>query len=90
MGKISKVHRYQGKEVQANVYNARNFGSPAYSLYTSTKLFSLNHKIIITDADGNVAYTSKTKFFTLHDKTRVYDASGKKDSLHKEKVFYSS
>lgn len=76
MGAFSKVHRFHEAGQGANVNNIDRFGVPAYSLYTSTKVFSLHHRIEITDENKNVVYRSNAKVISLHDKTELYKASG--------------
>ena len=53
------------------------YGAPAKSLYTSTEIFTLHHRIEITDENGNVAYRAETQFPSIHDKTDVYAADGR-------------
>ena len=76
MGVFSKIHRYREKGESANVNNVELFGQPVRSLFTSTAVFSLHHKIEITDEHDNIAYYSETKFPSLHDKTTVTNANG--------------
>lgn len=76
MGTFSKVHRFHDAGNGANVNNMEQFGVPAYSLYTSTKVFTLHHAIDITDDNKTIVYQAKTKFPSLHDKTDLYKASG--------------
>jgi len=76
MGAFSKIHRFHNAVEGANVYNVDRFGTPAYSLYTSTKIFSLHHHISITDKNSKEIYVARTKFLSLHDKTEIYRASG--------------
>ncbi|MBP5304153.1 MAG: LURP-one-related family protein [Clostridia bacterium] len=88
MGTFSKVHRFHEAGEQANVNNIDRFGTPVYSLFTSTKVFSLHHRIEITDSNENVVYRTETKFPSLHDKTEVYKATGE-HVAHIEKKFFS-
>lgn len=74
MGVFSKVHRYREAGQEANINNVDRFGTPAKSLFTSTKLLTVHHKIDITDNQENVIYRAQTKFFSLHDKTDVFDS----------------
>lgn len=76
MGVFSKVHRFREAGEAANVNNVERFGEPRRSLFTSTKVMTLHHRIEITDGDENVVYRAETKFPSLHDKTEIYDASG--------------
>ncbi len=77
MGVFSKHHRFHEAGESANVNNVERFGEPHHSLFTSTKVFTLHHRIDITDANETVVYQAKTKFPSLHDKTDITDASGK-------------
>ena len=77
MGMFSKVHRFHEAGEGANVHNTEEFGAPAYSLFTSTKVFTLHHHIDITDANECVMYQANTKFPSILDKTDVTDANGK-------------
>lgn len=88
MGVLSKYHRYREAGEQANVNNVERFGEPAYSLFTSTKVFTLHHDIDITDDREQVVYHAKTKFPSLHDKTDIYDANGNHVS-HIERKFFT-
>ncbi len=76
MGAFSKVHRFREAGEQANVNNVERFGEPVRSLFTSTKVFTLHHRIDITDDREQVVYQAQTKFPSLHDKTDITDASG--------------
>ncbi len=76
MGEYSKVHRFHAAGEDANIYNVENYGVPAYSLFTSTKVFTLHHHIDITDANENIVYQARSKVISLHDKTDVMRASG--------------
>ena len=85
MGLLPKLERYRenGESV-----NAGEYGEPVRSLFTSTKILSLHHKIDITDERGKTIYTARTKFPSLHDKTDLYDAKGRRVA-HIEKKFFS-
>ena len=87
MGINSKYHRYREAGEAANVNNVERFGTPALSLFTSSKVISLHHKIEITDEQENVVYRSQSKFFTLHDKTDIFDASENKIAHIEKKIF---
>ena len=76
MGVFSKVHRFREAGEAANVNNVERFGEPRRSLFTSSKVMTLHHRIEITDADGKLVYRAETKFPSLHDKTEIYDAAG--------------
>lgn len=88
MGVFSKVHRYREAGEAVNVNHAERFGQPARSLFTSSKVMSLHHRIEITDADEAVVYRAESKFPSLHDKTEIFDASGR-PVAHVEKKFLS-
>ena len=76
MGVFSKVHRFREAGEEANVNNVQEFGQPARSLFTTSKVFSLHKDTDITDEQENVVYHSRTKFPSLHDKTDITDSSG--------------
>ena len=76
MGVFSQYHRFREAGEQANVNNVERFGEPARSLFTSTKVFTLRHKIDIVDAQEQIVYQAQTKFPSLRDKTDIYDAAG--------------
>ncbi|MBR2577523.1 MAG: LURP-one-related family protein, partial [Erysipelotrichaceae bacterium] len=86
MGVFSKVHRYREAGEEANVNNVERFGEPARSLFTSSKVFSLHHRISITDDRGNVLYEAETKFPSLHDKTDIFDAEGRQVAHIERKI----
>ena len=73
----SKYHRYRDAGEQANDNNIREYGVPARSLFTSTKVLTLHHHIDITDDNGNLVYESNTKFPSIHRKTDITDAKGR-------------
>ena len=77
MGVFSQIHRFREAGEAANVNNVERFGQPVRSLFTSSKVISLHHRIEITDERENVVYRAETKFPSLHDKTEIYDAAGK-------------
>lgn len=87
MGVLSKIHRFREAGEDANVNNVERFGRPARSLFTSTKVMTLHHRIEITDAGENVVYRAETKFPSLHDKTDVYDAAGRHVAHIERKLF---
>ena len=87
MGVFSKYHRFHEAGEAANVNNVARFGEPQYSLFTSSKVFSLHHHIDIMDGDGKVVYHAQSKFFSLHDKTDLYDAEGKHVAHIQRKLF---
>ena len=88
MGVMSKHHRFREAGAQANVNNVARFGEPRRSLFTSTKVLTLHHRIDITDEHEEVVYQASTKFPSLHDKTDVTDALGR-PVAHIERKFFS-
>ena len=87
MGVLSKYMRYREAGEQANVNNVARFGEPARSLFTSTKVFTVHHRISITDDQEREVYRAETKFPSLHDKTEVYAADGKHIAHIEKKIF---
>ena len=87
MGVFSKYHRYREAGEAANVNNVARFGEPAYTLFTTSKIFTLHKHIDITDAQERVVYEANTKFPSLHDKTDVTDAHGNQVAHIERKVF---
>ena len=88
MGVFSKYHRFREAGEDANVVNVERFGTPARSLLTSTKVFTLHHHIDIVDDNENIVYQANSKVFSLHDKTDVTDALGRQVA-HIERKFFS-
>ena len=76
MGVLSKYHRFREAGEEANVNNVAEFGQPARSLFTSSKVLSLHKATDITDEQENIVYQSRTKFPSLHDKTDIVDSAG--------------
>ena len=87
MGVFSKIHRYREAGEAANVNNVERFGEPQRSLFTSSKVLTVHHRIEITDAEGNVVYRAQTKFPSLHDKTDVFDSDGRYAAHIEKKLF---
>ena len=87
MGVTSKYHRFREAGEAANVNNVARFGEPAYSLFTTSKVFTLHKHIDITDAQERVVYEANTKFPSIHDKTDVTDAKGNQVAHIERKVF---
>ena len=87
MGVFSKVHRYREAGNKANVHNVENFGEPARSLFTTTKVFTLHHHIDITNEREEVVYQADSKVVSSHDKTDVTDAAGRQVAHIERKVF---
>ena len=86
MAKDSKYLRYRDAGEQANDNNIREYGVPARSLFTSTKVLTLHHHIDITDEQGNIVYESNSKFLSLHNKTDITDANGRQKAHIEAKV----
>lgn len=86
MGVFSKHHRYRETGESANAVNVDQFGQPVKSLFTSSKVLSLHHRIEITDEAENVLYRSSSKFFTLHDTTKIVDAQDNPVAEIKSKI----
>lgn len=86
MGVFSKYHRYHEAGEQANVNNVGKHGFPAYSLFTTKKVFTLHHHIDITDANENILYTSESNFPSLHDKTSIFDSTGNQIAYMERKL----
>ena len=82
----SKYHRYRDAGERANINNVEEYGVPARSLFTSTKVLTLHHHIDITDEHGNLAYESNTKFLSIHRKTDITDAKGRQVAHIEAKV----
>ena len=83
MGMFSKVHRFHEAGEGANVNNVDNFGTPAYSLYTSTKIFTLHHHIDIMDDNEHVAHIQR-KLLSLHERHYITMESGLEFQLSNE------
>ena len=87
MGVFSKYHRFREAGEETNVNNAARFGEPQRSLFTSTKVMTLHHRIEITDEEERVVYRAETKFPSLHDKTDLFDAAGRPVAHMERKLF---
>ena len=79
--------RYHAANQKVDNRTIADYGVPAKSLYTSSKIFTLRHHIDITDENDNIAYTSQSKIISLHDKTNVYTASGEHVAFISRKLF---
>lgn len=75
MGVFSRFLRYREAGEDPNVNNVERFGQPFRSLFTSTKVFTLHHRIEIVDERERVAYRAESRAISLHDKTDLYDAN---------------
>jgi len=87
MGTFSKVHRFREAGEATNINNVERFGEPAKSLFTSTKFFTLRHKIEVTDQYENVAYRAESKVFSFRDKTDIRDVTGRFVAHMEKKIF---
>lgn len=76
MKAVAGKERYREPGGQVDPRNEEEYGAPARSLFTSTKILSLHHHIDITDANEKVVYYSDAKFLSLHDHTDVFRADG--------------
>ena len=79
--------RYKEPGTGTDLRNIEEYGEPVKSLYTSTQLFTLHHRIEITDADGNVAYRAETQFPSIHDKTDIYSTDNRHVAYMERKLF---
>lgn len=86
MGVFSKLERFREAGEEANVYNVERFGTPAKSLFTTSKVFTLHKKIDITDENENVVYHAETQFPSIHDKTDITDAQGNQVAHIEKKI----
>lgn len=87
MGVFSKYHRFHEAGEQANVNNVERFGEPVRSLYTSSKVFSLHHRIEVTDDAEQVMYRAESKAISLHDRTQIFDAQDNLVAKMWKKIF---
>ena len=87
MGVFSKYHRFREAGEAANINNVAKFGEPEYSLFTTSKVFTLHKHKDITDAQERVVYEANTKFPSIHDKTDVTDAQGNQVAHIERKLF---
>ena len=74
MGVFSKYQRFHEAGEQANVNNVERFGQPVKSLFTSSKVFSLHHRIEVVNEREEVEYRAESKAISLHDRTEIFDA----------------
>ena len=86
MGAFSNLFRYRERGQEANANNVEEYGTPAHSLFISTKFWSFTQKTEITDEDGRVAYRAKSRAISLHDKTWITDAHNKNVAEIERKV----
>lgn len=78
--------RYTGPGEDSDFRNMEAYGKPEKSLYTSSEVFTLHHRIEITDDAGNVAYCAETQFPSIHDKTDIYAADGRHVAYFERKL----
>lgn len=84
---ISLSHqRYTEPGEAADVRNLEEYGEPAKTLYTSSEVFTLHHRIEVTDEAGSVAYRAETQFPSIHDKTDIYAADGRHVAYMERKI----
>ena len=79
--------RYSGPGEKADNRNREEFGEPVKSLYTSTEILTLHHRIEVTDETGKVVYRVETQFPSIHDKTDIYTQDGRHVSHFERKLF---
>ena len=78
--------RYSGPGEPADIRNKDTYGDPVKSLYTSSEVFTLHHRIEITDEAGNAVYRAETQFPSIHDKTDIYTADGRHIAYFERKL----
>lgn len=83
---LTTRQRYTGPGEPADARNIEEFGAPAKTLYTSTEVFTLHHRIEITDEAGNIAYRAETAFPSLLDRTNIYAADGRHVAYFERKL----
>lgn len=82
-----KGQRYHKARQRVDERNLNEYGTPVKSLYTNTKIFSLHHRITITDENEQPVYLAHSKLLSLHDITWVETAAGEKVAYIWSKVF---
>ena len=65
----------------------REYGTPAKTLFTSTKIITLHSDTTITDEDDEVVYTARTNFLSLHDRTYIYNNTNEEVAYIYRKFF---
>ena len=84
---IMRSHqRYSEPGSKQDIRNAEQYGAPVKRLYTSSKVFTLHHRIEITDENEKVVYRAETKFPSIHDKTDIFDANGRHVAYFERKL----
>lgn len=84
---IMRSHqRYSEPGSKQDIRNEEQYGAPVKRLYTSSKVFTLHHRIEITDENEKVVYRAETKFPSIHDKTDIFDANGRHVAYFERKL----
>jgi uncharacterized protein YxjI len=78
--------RYSEPGMKQDSRNEVEYGAPVKRLYTSSKVFTLHHRIEVTDENENVVYRAETKFPSIHDKTDIFDANGRHVAYFERKL----
>lgn len=68
--------RYHEAGEAADERNLGDFGVPAKTLYTSSKILTLHNQIDITDENEKPVYQSMSKVLSLHDRTQINRTDG--------------
>lgn len=76
MVNMARRQRYHASGDGVDDRNAEEYGTPVKSLFTSTKVFSLHHRIEVTDSMENTVYRAESKVFSPHDRTKLFRADG--------------
>ena len=72
---ISRQRYHAGAgDVDERTY--QEYGTPALTLFTSQKVFSLHSRIYVTDASEQMLYETVSKVLSLHDRTDIFRADG--------------
>ena len=79
--------RYHAAGEGIDSRNMEDYGHPVKSLYTSTEVFTIHHRIEVTDENDSVAYRAETQFPSIHDKTDIYRADGSHVAHIERKLF---
>ncbi|MBQ6235446.1 MAG: LURP-one-related family protein [Clostridia bacterium] len=87
MGVFSKFNRFHEAGEQANVNNVEQYGEPVKSLFTSSKVFSLHHRIEVVNDREEVVYRAESKAISLHDRTQIFDAQDNLVAKMWKKIF---
>lgn len=84
---IMRSHqRYSEPGMKQDSRNEVEYGAPVKRLYTSSKVFTLHHRIEVTDENENVVCRAETKFPSIHDKTDIFDANGRHVAYFERKL----